>query len=88
MEEVLSGSTSSSGIDVPQQIETVGSPTYPPLAKTILVALALYIAVFLVSLVSLESHNLYPLNNLLYNRACAGPLDRGYGNSEDHRSFP
>lgn len=52
VEKVLSGSTSSSGIEVPQQIETVGSPTYPPLAKTILVALALYIAVFLVSLVS------------------------------------
>ncbi|PYH75064.1 MDR family MFS transporter [Aspergillus vadensis CBS 113365] len=50
VEEVLSGSISSSGIDVPQQIETAGSPTYPPLAKTILVALALYIAVFLVSL--------------------------------------
>lgn len=62
VEEVLSGSTSSSGIDVPQQIETAGSPTYPPLAKTVLVALALYIAVFLVSLVSLKSHNLILLN--------------------------
>lgn len=51
VEEVLSGSTSSSGIDVQHQTGTVGSPTYPPLAKTILVALALYIAVFLVSLV-------------------------------------